>query len=82
MPNSSIWLIDKTHPGATTQGQNGPGSDDNEGVRHISQSSCLIGASLSDCLVSYTGHSLGKSYPSAEMQSVYSTAPDNWANFL
>ena len=32
-----------------------------------------------DCLVSYTGHSLGKSYPSAEIQSVYSTAPSGWA---
>ena len=31
------------------------------------------------CLVSYTGHSLGGSYPSAEKQSVYSTAPTDWA---
>ena len=29
---------------------------------------------LSDCLVSYPGHSLGESYPTAEMQSVYSAA--------
>ena len=36
-------------------------------------------ASRSDCLVSYTGHSLGESYSSAEMQSVYSTAPsERW----
>ena len=28
-----------------------------------------------DCLVSYAGHSLVESYPSAEMQSMYSTAP-------
>ena len=28
----------------------------------------------SDCLVSYPGHSLGESYPSAEIQSVYSAA--------
>ena len=27
-----------------------------------------------DCLVSYLGHSLGESYSSSEMQSVYSTA--------
>ena len=34
----------------------------------------------SDCLVSYTRHSLvAKFYPSAEMHSVYSTAPANWA---
>ena len=36
----------------------------------------------SDCLVSYPGHSLvGGSYPSAEKQSVYSTASFDWANF-
>ena len=33
-----------------------------------------------DCLVSYLGHSLGGSCPSAEKQSVYSTAPADWAN--
>ena len=34
----------------------------------------------SDCLVSYPGHSLERgSYPSTEMQSVYSTTPANWA---
>ena len=33
------------------------------------------------CLVSYPGHLLGKSYPSAERQSVYSTAPANWATW-
>ena len=27
----------------------------------------------------YLGHSLGKSYPSVEMQSMYSTAPQDWA---
>ena len=37
----------------------------------------------SDCLVSYQGHSLGKTYPSVEMQSVYSTAPEDRAsNFI
>ena len=30
----------------------------------------------SDCLVSYLGHSLGDS---TEMQSMYSTAPTDWA---
>ena len=32
MSNSSIWLIDRTLSGATTPGQSGPGSNDNEGV--------------------------------------------------
>ena len=36
----------------------------------------ITGTSPSDCLVSYTGHSLWwESYPSAEKQSLYSTAP-------
>ena len=45
----------------------------------IPQSSSITGPSLSDCLVSYPGHSLWRSYPSAEVQSIYSTAPANWA---
>ena len=65
--------------GATTLGQSGPGSDGNEGVLHIPQSSSTAGTSPSDCLVSYPGHSLGGSYPSAEVKSVHSTAPANWA---
>ena len=36
--------------------------------------------SPSDCLMSYPGHSLGGGgYLSAEVQSVYSTTPANWA---
>ena len=65
--------------GATTPGQSGPGSDGNEGVLRIPQSSSNAGTSPSDCLVSYPGHSLGRSYPFAEKQSVYSTAPADWA---
>ena len=61
--------------GATTPGQSGPGSNDYEGVLRIPQSLCTAGTSPSDCLVSHPGHSLGGSYPSAEKQSVYSTAP-------
>ena len=64
--------------GATTLGQSGPGSNGNEGVLRFPQSSSIAGTSPSDCLVSYPGHSLG-SYPSAEVQSVYSTAPADWA---
>ena len=63
------------------RGQGGPGSDGNEGVLRIPQSFSTAGTSPSDCLVSYPGHSLrgGGSYPSAEKQSVYSTAPADWA---
>ena len=43
----------------------------------IPQSSSIAGASPPDCLVSYPGHLLGVggSYPTAEVQLVYSTAP-------
>ena len=66
--------------GATMPGQNGPGSNGNEGVLRIPQSPSITGTSPSDRLVSYSGHSLGGgSYPSAEAQSVFSTAPVDWA---
>ena len=78
---SSIWPIDRTLSGATTQDQSGPRSDVNKEVLRIPQSSSISGASPSDCLVSYPGHSLrwGGSYLSAEKQSVYFAAPINWA---
>ena len=76
MSNSSIWPIDRTLSGATTLGQSGPGSNDNEGVLCILQSSSITGVSQSDCLMS--GHLLRGSYLSAEMLAVYSTAPTNW----
>ena len=79
MQFSSIWSIDKTLSGATTLGQSEPGSNGNKGVPHIPQSSNITGTSPSDCLVSYPGHSLWESYPSAEMQSVYSVALADWA---
>ena len=48
-------------------------------VLHIPQISSITGASSSDCLLSYTGHLFGESYPSATMQSVYFIAPADWA---
>ena len=73
---SSIWPIDRTQSGATIPGQSGLGSDGNEGVLCIPQSSKITGASPSDCLVSYLGqHLLAEAYPSAEKQLVYSAAP-------
>ena len=67
-----------TLSGATAPGQSEPMSDGNEGVLRIPQSSSIIEASPSDCLVSYLVHLLGECYPSAEMQSVYSAAPADW----
>ena len=48
---SSIWPIDRTLSDATTLGQSGPGSDSNEGVLCIPQSSSITGISPSDILV-------------------------------
>ena len=73
---SSIRLIDRNLSDATTSGQSGTGSDGNKGAFCILQSSRITGASPSDFLVSYLGHSLREFYPFAEMQSVQSTAPD------
>ena len=70
-----------TLPGTTTLGQSGPGSDGSDGLFHVPKSSSITGTSPSDCLVSYPGHSLVESYPSAEMQLVYLTAPVDWAVF-
>ena len=53
-------------------------SDGNEEVLHIPQSSSIAWASQSDCFVSYPGHA-EESFPFAEIQSVYSTAPSDWA---
>ena len=59
MQISSIKPIDRALSGATTPGQSGPGSNSNEGVLHILQSSSITGTSPSDCLVPYSGHSWG-----------------------
>ena len=62
-----------TLSGATTPGQSEPGSDGNEEVLCIPQSSRITITSPSDCFVTYPGHSL------MDMQSVYSTAPADCA---
>ena len=55
---------------------NQPGSNDNEGIHYIPQSSSITGASPSHSFVSYQGHSFaGGSCPSAEIQSMHSTVP-------
>ena len=56
---SSIWFIIRTLWGAITQGLSGPGSNGNERILRIPQSSIITGASPSDCLVSYPGRSFG-----------------------
>ena len=61
MQFSSIWPTNVTLSGATMPGQSRNGSNSNEGVFYISQSSSITGTSPSDRFVSYPGHSLGQS---------------------
>ena len=77
MLNSFICLIDRSLPGIALPSQSGPGSNGNEGKLHICQI-YKTGASPSDYLMSFLGHSLEESYPFAVMQSVYSTTPADW----
>ena len=58
MLNSSIWPIGRTLSGATTPGQSWPGSDGNEVIIRIPKSSIISGDLPSDCVVSYSEHSL------------------------
>ena len=59
MQFSSFLPIDRTLSKAATPVQSGSGSNGNEGVLHIPQSSSITGTSPSYCLVSYSGHSGG-----------------------
>ena len=79
--NSSIWLIERTLPGDTTPGPREPESG-NSLILRIPQRSTITWSLLTDCLMSYTGHSLWGSYSSAEMQSMYLTAPADRAKNL
>ena len=71
-------LIELLRSIATTPSQRKSGSDGNKGVLHIPLSSRITGASLSDCLVPYLGHTFEESYASAEMLTVYSAAQADW----
>ena len=55
----SMRLVLFNQSGATNPSQSGPGSNGNEGVLCIPQSSSITGASPSDRLALYWGHSLG-----------------------
>ena len=63
---SSSWPIERTLSGATPLGQNGSGSNGNEGVLHILPSFSITGTSASYHLVSYPGQKMGESYSFAE----------------
>ena len=70
MQFSSIQPIDRALSTATIPGQSNPESNWNEGLLRIPQSTRISGSSPS--------HS-GGSYPSAEVQLMYTTAPADWA---
>ena len=63
-------------------GQSGPGSNGNEKVLRIPQGPSITETSPSECFVSYTRTLVGGRglTPSAEVQSVHSTASADWAN--
>ena len=67
-----IGTIDEILTGTTTLTQNGPGINHNEELLYIPQS-YRTEASLSDAAYCHT--LFGGSYNSAEVQSVYFTAP-------
>ena len=56
---NNLIFLDGTLTGTITLGEDGPGSDGNEGVLHILQNS-RTEASPSDGLVPYPGHLLGE----------------------
>ena len=62
-----FWSIDWALSGAITLDRNEPGRDGNEKVFHIPRNFGINGASPSDCLMLYIGHSLRESHPSIEM---------------
>ena len=71
-------LTDGTRTGTSTLDQSEPEFNGNEGVLYISQS-FSTGASPTSGLVSCLGHSLERYQLSAEMNSVYFTAPTDRA---
>ena len=66
----SIQPIDRALSGATTPSQSGPGSD---GVQQYWNLIIRLFSVISRILIE------GGAYPSAEKQSVYSTAPADWS---
>ena len=55
--------MNRTLSGATIPAQSGPGSNSNEGVLRIPQSSSITVTSASDYLVSFSGYSFGDLTP-------------------
>ena len=76
---SSVWPIGRTLSGATTLDHVHLGVMAMKRYSAIPQTPALLEPHNQICLVSYPEHPLGESYLSAEMRSVYSAAPVDWA---
>ena len=74
---SSIWPIDRAPSSATTSGQSGPGSDGNE--RAFPKALALLEPYRQTVYCHIRTLVVGRTYPSAEKQSVYSTHQADWA---
>ena len=65
--------------GAITPDKSGPWNDGNKEVLHIPQISSITETSPSDFFTIIFSTLVGEFYSSAEMQSVYSATPADWA---
>ena len=77
---NSIWTIDRTLSGATTSSRSKPGRDDNEGYSEFPKAPAFLEP---DHQIGWyhiqDTHWVGESYPSANMQSMYSAVQADWA---
>ena len=76
-----MWPMDRILSGATSPGHSGPGSDGNKRATLHSPKLQHYWSFTIRLFSVISGHSLGESFPSAEMQSVYSTVPDDCPSF-
>ena len=75
---TSIWQIDRTLSGTTTSDQSGPGSNVNEGLLNIFQSSSFEASAL-DYLASYRGPTLGGVWGADGV--FFSPSQPSWSDF-
>ena len=81
MQFSSIWPIDRTLSGATTPGQSGLGVMSVKRYSAFPKAPALLEPHHQIVNVIFRTLNGWRSYPSVEMQSVYSTAPA-WAMYI
>ena len=74
-----MWPIEGSLTGTTTLCQSGTGSNGNDGVLYIPQSSRTGAHIQMQFKIIFRTLVARKSYPSTEMESVYSKAPTDWS---